>query len=154
MIAIRNYQPGEEKQLWALFFHTVRNVNTKDYNQAQVEAWAPDEYDADYWCGRIAKINPFVALIDDEIVGYADVQPNGYIDHFFCHHQHQGKGIGKALINHLITTAKAQGIEKLWADASETAKPFFVHFGFTVVKAQTPEIRGQKLNNYLVEMRL
>ena len=154
MITIRKYQAGEEQMLWQLFCHTVRNVNTKDYTDEQVAAWAPEQYDAEYWVPRITKINPFVAVLEGEIVGYADVQSNGYIDHFFCHHQHQGKGIGRTLLNHLIETAKSQGIEKLWADASETAKPFFERLGFIVIKAQVPTIRGVELTNYLVEMKL
>ncbi|TMN96988.1 hypothetical protein CWB66_17410 [Pseudoalteromonas sp. S558] len=45
----------------------------------------------------MSAINPFVAILNGEVVGHADVQGDGYIDHFFCHWKHQGKGIGKAL---------------------------------------------------------
>ena len=66
-------------------------MNTKDYSESQVQAWAPDNYDTSVWYERISSINPFVAVLEGEIVGYADIQDDGYIDHFFCHWKHQGK---------------------------------------------------------------
>ncbi|MFT4930015.1 MAG: putative acetyltransferase [Phenylobacterium sp.] len=151
MLSIRKLNSGEEQALWQIFFHTVRNINIRDYSQAQVEAWAPDGYDENYWLPRIAKINPFVVVLGGEVVAYADIQPTGYIDHFFCHHQHQGKGIGKALFNHLLETAKKQNITKLTTHASKTAKPFFEKLGFSLIKPQQVDVRGQTLENYVLE---
>ncbi|KAA8701490.1 GNAT family N-acetyltransferase [Pseudomonas cannabina] len=42
-------------------------------------------------------MNPFVAVLDDHIVGYADVQASGYIDHFFVSGFHARQGIGQRL---------------------------------------------------------
>ena len=87
MITIRTFQPGDETDLRAIFFHTIRNINTSDYSQAQVTAWAPKEYDKSAWVKKIVTIKPFVAIVNNQIVGYADIQEDGYIDHFFCHWQ-------------------------------------------------------------------
>ncbi len=38
-------------------------------------------------------LSPFVAEIDNIIVGYIDLQSNGLIDHFFCHYEYQGQGV-------------------------------------------------------------
>ena len=71
---------------------------------------------------------------------------------FFCHWNHQGKGIGKALIKELFAEGKKKGINRLYSHASITAKPFFEHFGFKAVKKQQVKIRGQVLTNYVMEM--
>ena len=113
MITIRRFKNGDEAVLRELFFNTIRNVNIRDYSELQVQAWAPDDYDKAEWHSRIGKINPFVALLDDEIVGYADVQDDGYIDHFFCHSEHQGKGIGKALFNEIFKAAEQKCLSRL-----------------------------------------
>ncbi|MCV5927066.1 GNAT family N-acetyltransferase, partial [Escherichia coli] len=86
----RKYKESDARALWAIFYHTIRNVNIRDYSQAQVEAWAPDNFDPEVWQRKMNSIAPFVAEIDGDIVGYTDLQENGLIDHFFCHHEHQG----------------------------------------------------------------
>jgi putative acetyltransferase len=151
VLSIRKYQQGDEFELRELFFNTIRNVNIKDYSESQVQAWAPDIYDKSAWSERISSINPFVAVLGSEIVGYADVQNDGYIDHFFCHWNHQGKGIGKALMQVLIKVGEKEGISRFYSDVSITAKPFFEHFGFQIMKNQQVEVRGQVLTNYAME---
>ena len=151
MINIRKYQQGDESALRQLFYNTIRHVNTRDYTEEQVKAWAPDDYDKSAWAIKIQKINPFVATIDEEIVGYADIQDDGYVDHFFCHADYQGKGIGKTLMNKIFAAGKAKGVPRFYAHASITARPFFEHFGFRVIKEQQVEIRGQVLTNFVVE---
>ena len=154
MLIVRKFQQGDEKALRAIFFNTIRNVNIKDYSEAQVEAWAPDDYDQNDWFKRIQAIAPFVAVLDKEIVGYADIQVDGYIDHFFCHWKYQGQGVGKALMQELFTKAKTNQIERLYSHVSVTAKPFFEHYGFKVVKQHEVEVRGQTLTNYVMELFL
>lgn len=153
MYHIRPYQPGEEPQLRELFYNTVHHVNQRDYTQEQREAWAPARYDANVWAARIMQSEPFVALYNDSIVGFADVQTDGYIDFFFCHHAYQGKGVGKALMKHLLKTGRRFGIKRFYADVSITAKPFFQHYGFEVVRQQQKEVRGVVLTNFLMELR-
>jgi|GEM_PF-5376686 putative acetyltransferase len=43
MINIRKYNESDARALWAIFYHTIRNVNSRDYTQAQVEVWAPGD---------------------------------------------------------------------------------------------------------------
>lgn len=151
MITIRRYQVGDEPKLWQLFFHTVRHISIRDYSTEQVEAWAPDNFDAEVWKQKIRALNPFVAEIDGDIVGYTDLQPDGLIDHFFCHHQHQGKGVGRALMNALFEEGDKQGISRYYSHVSITAKPFFEAMGFKVMAEQKIEVRGALLQNYIME---
>lgn len=154
MIKIREFQQGDEAVLRALFYHTIRKVNLKDYSVAQVQAWAPDNYDQTKWAARMAEIKPFIALINEQIVGYADVQQDGYIDHFFCHAGFQGQGIGKTLMQHIHQKAEGVGCMRLYSHVSKTAKPFFEHFGFQVQKKQQVSIRGQLLTNFVMDKAL
>ena len=70
MIKIRKYNESDARDLWGIFYHTIRNVNSRDYTQAQVEAWAPDNASPEVWQQKMNAISPFVAEIDGEIVGY------------------------------------------------------------------------------------
>lgn len=151
MITIRHYQEEDAEALWNIHFHTVRNINIRDYSKVQVEAWAPDVFDTSSWGKRMLGLNPFVAVMNDVIVGYTDLQPNGLIDHFFCHHQYQGQGVGKALMNHVFRVGEQRKVKRFYSEVSITARPFYEHFGFKVVQEQEREVRGQKLKNFVME---
>ncbi|MGV2988111.1 GNAT family N-acetyltransferase [Vibrio sp. E150_011] len=151
MIKIREYVEADAQALWDIHFYTIRNINLRDYSQAQVEAWAPERIEWSIWTNRMNGLNPFVAEIDGIVVGYTDLQPDGLIDHFFCHHKYQGMGVGKTLMNHVLGVGRERGISRFYSEVSITAKPFYEHFGFKVVQAQEMEVRGQKLRNFVME---
>ncbi|CAH0530438.1 GNAT family N-acetyltransferase [Vibrio hippocampi] len=154
MIKIRKYQHCDARALWQLKQQTIRRINSRDYSLTQVRAWAPDEIDPAIWQKRVDGMNPFIALIGDKIVGFADLQADGYIDHFFCHADHQSVGVGRALMQQILTQADNQNIARLYSAVSLTAKPFYQHFGFQVVKQQQVETRGETLTNFIMERRL
>lgn len=82
MPKIRNFEKKDAVVTWELKFNTIRSVNIHDYTEAQTKAWAPDNYDMDIWQKRVETMNPFIAEIDGQVVGFADLQKDGYIDHF------------------------------------------------------------------------
>lgn len=145
---IRKYQRGEERELWGLFFDAVRNVASRDYSAEQVAAWAPDAVDEEHWRSKIERLDPFVCLCQGRIVGYADVQPTGYIDHLFVAPRHQGRGVAKALFARIETEAKRLGIAALFANVSITARPFFESRGFCVVAEQQVAIGSVTFRNF------
>ena len=151
---IRRYKPGEEKRLWEIFFNTIHKINVRDYNQDQLLAWAPPDLDNEIWKNKIESINPYVAVSDECIVGYADLQENGLIDHFFCDHRWQRKGVGSLLMGEIQGEAIKKGIRSLSSEVSITAKPFYASHGFVVTKNQILEIRGMRLINYRMEKPL
>ncbi len=69
MLIIRKFKKGDEVDLRKIFFNTIRKVNIKDYSEHQVKAWAPGDYDQLAWYNRMSAINPFVAILDNKIVG-------------------------------------------------------------------------------------
>jgi putative acetyltransferase len=153
-LQIRTYCEGDAGLLRDLFFNTVRLVNAADYQPQQLSAWAPESYDVVAWNEKMAANKPFIAELNGIIVAYADLQTSGLIDHFFCHHAYQGLGIGKALMEHVLTVGQNNGLSRIYSAVSITAKPFYQGFGFVVVKQQSVEIRGQYLTNYLMEKYL
>ncbi len=138
-----------------LFFNTIHKVNNRDYDQHQIAAWAPLDFDLNLAVEKIRQIEPFVAVADGKIIGYADIQSDGYIDHFYCHHEHQGQGVGRALFSALEAQARSSGTLQMYANVSITARPFFEAMGFSVEKEQRVTVRGQTLTNYrMVRMKI
>ena len=154
MLSIRCYRTEDAPTLWALFYHTVRIINRRDYTESQVSAWAPSDFDLDVWQRKMDDIQPYVAEIEGQVVGYCDLQGDGLIDHFFCHHDYQGKGVGSKLIEKLIQVARQKRIKLLSADVSVTARPFFESKGFVVQEKQWVTRRGQGFTNFEMAQKI
>jgi putative acetyltransferase len=147
---IRAYRAGEELALLELFQSAVRISAAQDYTAEQIEAWAPAHITAERsrrWVDRTQAMDPFVAELDGALAGYADLQADGFIDHFFVSPSYARRGVGAALMTHLIDLARIRGVARLRSDVSRTAQPLFSRFGFEVVKQQCPMLRGIEIPN-------
>jgi putative acetyltransferase len=145
---IRRFKPGEEAELWHLFHDSVRHIDTSLYTSAQLHAWSPDEVDMVKWRARIRNISPFVVEHEKRLIGFADVQTTGYVDHFYVHHLWQRRRVGTLLMQILQEVARQDAIDKLFADVSIAAKPFFASWGFDVEREQLVHIDKEVLKSY------
>ena len=60
-------------------------------------------------------------------------------------------GIGRKIYCAIEAKAYELGINRLYTEASITAKPFFLHMGFSIVREQQVERRGETFVNYAME---
>ena len=148
---LRIYQIADTEEIMKLFYDTIHEVNIHDYTQEQVDAWASANMDIDLWIKGLASKFTYVAEENGKIIGFGELEANGHIDRFYCHKDFQRKGIGKKILEQLESKARTLGIERLFTEASITAKPFFESQNFIVVKQQEVERRGQKLTNFIME---
>ena len=147
-VHIRPYNDTDLDTLIELFAGSVRQVASRDYSPAQIEAWAPVAVNREHWATRLGSRPTYVAEASGQIVGFSDLEPDGHIDMLFVHADHQGKGVARALLDHIKHRAHEQGIDRLFTEASITACPFFERNLFEVIEAQDVELRGQTFRNY------
>ena len=62
----------------------------------------------------------------DKPIGFIELENNGHIDCFYCHPDVTRTGVGLALYNHLEQVALGSGLQRLYVEASEAAKTFFL----------------------------
>lgn len=154
-IVIRLYNEADASALAAIYFNTIHNINSKDYSPEQINAWAPvSSLETDGWMRKWQKLIPIVATIDNKVVGFAELESNGHIDCFYCHHEYQGCGVGSALLNEVENSARKNKLNKLFAEVSITARPFFEAKGFTVKKQQAVVFREVEFTNFVMEKLL
>lgn len=148
---IRLFQEQDAVQLAQLFYDTVREINIRDYSINQVKAWAPEDIYFRDW----AKVcsNRFTYVADDEgaIAGFGELESSGHIDCFYCHKDYQRQGIGSKIYWAIEAKAHELGLNRLYTEASITAKPFFLHKGFSVIREQQVERGGEVFINYAME---
>jgi N-acetylglutamate synthase-like GNAT family acetyltransferase len=135
----------------ALFHDTIHTVNARDYDQRQVDAWAPSDPDPWRWADTLARRDTLVAEEDGTIVGFGELEDDGHINRFYCHKDHQGRGVGTLLLNALEVAARHKGLERLFTEASITARPFFARKGFQLLRQQTVTVRDVAFVNFQME---
>lgn len=152
MIKVRKYKKEDAAALASIYYHTIHIINIGDYTEVQVNVWAPEtSKDTERWMKKWEKISPLVAVINEQPVGFAEFESTGHIDCFYVHHEYQGQGIGSLLMKSIYNEARKQDINRIFAEVSITARPFFELKGFKVVKQQTIVLQGVELNNFVME---
>ena len=146
---IRVYRPTDLDAVIAIFLGAVREIASRDYTPAQIDAWA--QVDRDSWAPRRLGRPTWVAVIDRSAVGFADLEPDGHLDMMFVHPAHQRAGVATALLNAIEAAARTQGLSRIFTEASITARSFFEQRGFSILSAQLVEKRGEHLRNYRME---
>ena len=129
---IRKYQASDCKELADLFYNTVHIVNAKDYTKEQLNVWATKQVDLEKWNKSLQEHFSVVALDNETIIGFGDIDKTGYLDRLFVHANYQKKGIATALCNQLEQAVQGD----ITTHASITAKPFFEKRGYKLVKEQ------------------
>ncbi len=147
---VRFFNKTDTKALIELFKETVHRVCCADYSIEQLNAWAPEFIDEDVWENRFLKSYTLVAEENGHILGFANLESDGYIDMFYVSAQAQGKGVGKILLKHLEDHAKDLKLDKLTSDVSLTARKFFQHCGFLTEKEYVKVRNGVEFKNTLM----
>lgn len=146
---LREYRTSDCEQLAELFYQTVHSINAKDYTKEQLDVWATGKVDLQAWDQSFRAHKTIIAMENDEVVGFGDMDESGYLDRLYVHKDHQNRGIATAICDVLEGSVEEKTIT---THASITAKPFFLHRGYHVVKEQEVIRGGIALKNYVMEM--
>lgn len=155
-ISIRLFRPQDATQIAQLFHNTVRTINRQDYSLNQVKAWAPDDLYFRDWvkvcASRFTYVAENISGNGDQkqgiIIGFAELEIDGHIDCFYVHKDYQSRGVGKSLYQAIESQALKLDCDRLYTEASITAKAFFQRQGFALEQEQQIEVRGEVFKNY------
>jgi putative acetyltransferase len=151
---IRDYRRSDVAAIAHLFFETVRSVNLQDYSEQQVHAWAPEVPDAEIWHSRMSQRCTLVAEEHGEVIAFAELERDGHLDMFYCRKDAIRRGVGRFLYEAVELKAVTLGLERIFAEVSLTAVPFFEHCGFSILQKQVVSRGLIELSNFKMEKRL
>ena len=144
---LRPYRTQDCPALAGLFYDTVHTVNARDYTPPQLDAWADGHVDLAAWDRSLSEHHSLVAVWDGVIVGFGDMASDGYLDRLYVNKDYQGRGIATALCDALERAVPGP----YTTHASITARPFFEHRGYRVVREQQVERKGILLTNFVMQ---
>jgi putative acetyltransferase len=145
---IRRATPKDALAIATVYHDTVSQIDSRDYAEAQIDAWAGAAPDEEKWLQRQGSR---ITLVDEQsgvIRGFAELENEGHIGAVYVHPGYQRKGVASALLDKLEKEAIERGATCLSTEASITAQPFFAKRGFETIAAQDVEYRGQIFRNY------
>ncbi|RKD30513.1 GNAT family N-acetyltransferase [Thermohalobacter berrensis] len=154
MIKVRRANMSDIKEIMELFYDTVHNINIKDYSKEQVNAWAPKNFEVAKFQKFVKENIFFVAEHKGRIVGFGDLDKDGYLNCLYTHKDFQNRGAGSKIVNIIEEKAKKLGFTEIITEASITAKSFFQRKGFKCLKKQNKEHNGVSFINYKMKKQL
>ncbi|WP_196250847.1 GNAT family N-acetyltransferase [Cellulomonas sp. JZ18] len=134
---IRDYTAADAAPTLAVFEDAIRRTARSRYSAEQVEAWLGGPRDLAPWNAARLRVRTFVADDAGTVAGFTDLDDAGYVDRLFVSPDHGRRGVGRALLEHVLVTADALGLPELTTHASLVARPVFERAGFHVVHEET-----------------
>ena len=137
-----------------LYYDTIIAINSKDYTNEQIEAWASTHTNLDGWARRMDEQYFYIAILDKIIVGFASMDKSGYFDLLYIHKDHQRKGIATALAAKIEEIAKETELPEITVQSSITAKPFFERIGYKIYGEKQKTVHNVPFTNALMAKKL
>lgn len=148
---IRVYQHGDHVAIAEIFTAAIHEIASEVYTPEQCLAWAVRRPNVDHWKSRCELKRPFVAVVETEIAGFLELDPDGHIDCAYINPKFQRRGIMTKLVEHAVRTCFAMGINRVYVEASICARPMFEKAGFKTVCENIVDLKTVQLLNYKME---
>ncbi len=151
---IRSYQPKDYEAIAEIFSRSVHEIASEAYSQEQCKAWSEKTPNTERWKKRCTVKQPLVFVIDGTVAGFLELDNDGHIDCMYVHPDYARQGIASRLIDHAVAACVDAGLQRVFVEASICAKPVFEKKGFQTIEERLAPIRGEKLVNYRMELKL
>jgi putative acetyltransferase len=146
-IALRPFLPSDARRCIEIFRTSIEELASEDYDDDQREAWSARADDPAAFAERLSESLTLIASLDGASVGFASLKGLADLDMLYVDPAFARRGVGTALIDALVRIAQARGVEKLSADASDSARPLFERNGFVAQRRNLVAVGDQWLGN-------
>ena len=153
LFRIRRYRKNDLNKLAEIYQTSIKFLGISYYTQQQVEAWANYFNDSDKFEDWLMESSNFVAVDKADIcIGFGGFEMHGRISSLFVSPQAMRKGVGSALLEHILKKAASEGINELTTQTSEFSKPLFEKYGFGVKEIEETVIDGVEFRRYVMQL--
>jgi N-acetylglutamate synthase-like GNAT family acetyltransferase len=142
-IRIRKFKKEDALKVADIIKKGFLSLAPKYYSKKSV-LWQIDENSPDKLLEKAKKINYFVAIENDKMLGIGGYSAEK-VHTFFVRPEMQGKGIGSKIIKRCLQEAKKQNVKKLKCWATFSAEKFYSKFGFEKKRKITVRSKGDSI---------
>ena len=108
---VRGYQMSDCKEITELFYNTVHTINAKDYTKEQLDVWATGQADLEKWNQSLQEHYSIVAIDNKIIVGFGDIDKDGYYTDASYVAENSSDGIYKVILNSYTENGYSDGMK-------------------------------------------
>ncbi|MGB3556463.1 MAG: GNAT family N-acetyltransferase [Jannaschia sp.] len=149
LVTLRPFRRSDAASLPALYRAAAMELGAQNYDARQCVAWANAAPSSDQYIRRAeGSHDVWIAEAEGHPVAYADLEPDGHLDHLYCAPKFAGRGVGAALVLTLEAVARSRGLPQLHVEASEAARPVFSRLGWTCGYQRDLTVAGVAIHNY------
>ncbi len=137
MFIIRRALQEDAKAIHEAHMNSIREVCSKDHTASEISGWGNRPFNEEQRIKRIEKNFIWVALLDNQIEGYAEIgffnsedDINAYIYGLYLTKKIIGNGVGENLLNLMIAEARNKNVKVIKLESTITAHNFYKKFGF------------------------
>jgi putative acetyltransferase len=142
MLLVRAATAGEADAIYDVHVTAIREVCGPFYGADQIAAWTANKEPRGY-LEPIAKQVFLVAVVDDEVVGFAELAKEvGEVRAVYVRPDRIRQGVGSALLEALEAAARHEGLARLDLRATINAIPFYERHGYVSGKPELAVVRG------------
>ncbi|NKC01240.1 MAG: GNAT family N-acetyltransferase [Pseudomonadales bacterium] len=149
MISIRRAEHRDAASIIAAHVRSIREVCSKSYTPAQIEAWSSRDFKENVWCQTIDRDCVWVLDSGERILGFGHLRFNsaelGTIEGLYFVPEANGRGLGKKLMSLIYAHLEQTSVEKLVLQATLNAEGFYYAMGFQSVGSTFVEFHGEKV---------
>jgi putative acetyltransferase len=152
--ALRPYLEQDAPLLAEIFRASVEELTEDDYTPPQQEAWASAVDDLEEFAARLVQHLTLVATLEGSAIGFITLDGPTDIGLFYVHPAAAGQGVGRMLYDAVEKLSTARGVAHLSVDASDTAREFFTHRGFSPEQRNSVSVGNEWLSNTTMKKKL
>ena len=153
---VRPFRPEDAPILAGIFHAAVHQIAALHYSKEQVSAWSPRVPSQQRFLERGTDGRLLLVAVDnwDQPLAYGDLEPDGHIDHLFCRPEVAGRGVTSMLYENIEAAAVDRRIRRLYVEASEPARRFFLKRNFVVLQRRDFDLAGVPIHNFEMQKYL
>ncbi|MCR9260394.1 MAG: GNAT family N-acetyltransferase [Pseudomonadaceae bacterium] len=155
-LTIRLYESADASAVAQVFQTSIRTIATNDYLPEQVTAWLANAPTLEQFAAMNADGRLTLVAVDEanQVVAFIDLECDGHIDMLYALPSVAGTGITISLYEQIELHARQQQLTRLFTEASEAARRFFLRRGFVEKHRRDLKVGGVLIHNYAMEKAL
>lgn len=153
-IVIRPYRSTDAAATLEIFIRAILGTARTEYTEAETRAWLGDEPRATTWDAERVSAGTRIAERDGVVLGFTDLDDDGYIDRLFTLPAAARQGVAAALLADVIDLAQQRSLTRLTTHASRVARPVFERAGFVVDEVERVRRGDAQLERYAMHRQL
>ncbi|WP_169334070.1 GNAT family N-acetyltransferase [Marinobacter nanhaiticus] len=153
--AIRRFRPEFDcSAIGALYRASISQLARNDYPPDALEAWSRWGKDIHAIALTLSRGQTLIAQHSGRIAGFGQRCPRSHINMLYTHPDFARCGIGRALLEELLSSARREQVTHLTVDASRVSRALFEKAGFVGGEPEWVEREKVRIERFPMELEL